>query len=58
VSRLNSEAVRALHSGEVRERILQDGNEPVGNGVEAFVVVITDTIARWRKAEKAARVKS
>ena len=58
VSRLNAEAVRALHASEVRERILQDGNEPVGNSVDAFVTVIRETIVRWRMAEKAARVKS
>lgn len=58
VARLNAEAVRALHAPEVRERILQDGNEPVGNSVDAFVVVIRETILRWRTAEKAARVKS
>lgn len=56
VSRLNSEAVRALRAPEVRERILQDGNEPVGNSTETFVAVIKETVARWRKAEKAARL--
>lgn len=55
-SRLNSEAVRALRAAEVRERILQDGNEPVGNSMETFVAVIKETVARWRKAEKAARL--
>ena len=57
VARLNAEMVRALRASEVRERIIQDGNEPVGNSVEEFAVVIRETIARWRKAEKAARVR-
>jgi tripartite-type tricarboxylate transporter receptor subunit TctC len=58
VSRLNAEAVRALRASEVRDRIIADGNEPVGNSIEEFVTVIRETIQRWRKAEKAARVRS
>jgi tripartite-type tricarboxylate transporter receptor subunit TctC len=58
VLRLNAEAVRALRASEVRDRIIADGNEPVGNSIEEFVTVIRETIQRWRKAEKAARVRS
>lgn len=60
--RTNPVHVRRRSDGDAadeirRERIRQDGNEPVGNSVEEFVVVIKETVARWRKAEKAARVR-
>jgi hypothetical protein len=48
----------SLQASDVRDRILQDGNEPVGNTMEAFVTVSEETIERSRKAEKAARVRS
>jgi len=55
---LNTHMVRGLRSPDVRERILADGNEPVGNSPEIFAELIKNTIARWRVAEKAARVKN
>jgi tripartite-type tricarboxylate transporter receptor subunit TctC len=57
VLRLNAETVRALRSPEVRERIMLDGAEPVGNTVDEFTAVIKDTIRRWRQAVKAAGLK-
>jgi tripartite-type tricarboxylate transporter receptor subunit TctC len=58
VSRLNAELVRALQSPDVLERIRYDGAEPVGNTVEEFTAVIADTIRRWRRAVKAAGLRS
>lgn len=57
VSRLNGEMVRALRSPEVRDRIVQDGAEPVGNTADDFVVVIADTIRYWRRSVKAAGLR-
>lgn len=58
VARLNAEIARVMKLPEVRARVTQDGAEPVGNTVDEFKVVIADTIARWRRAEKAAGIRS
>lgn len=58
VSRLNAEIARVMKLPEVRARVTQDGAEPVGNTVDEFKLVIAETIARWRRAEKAAGIKS
>ena len=57
VLRLNAETVRALRSPDVRERIMADGAEVVGNSADEFNVVIKETIERWRQAVKAAGLR-
>jgi tripartite-type tricarboxylate transporter receptor subunit TctC len=57
VLRLNADAVRALRSPEVIERIRQDGAEPVGNTADEFIGVIKETIRRWHQAVKAAGLR-
>jgi tripartite-type tricarboxylate transporter receptor subunit TctC len=47
VARLHDEAVKALQSPTVRERLAQDSSEPVGSTPEEFKVFIRTEAVRW-----------
>jgi tripartite-type tricarboxylate transporter receptor subunit TctC len=55
--RLNAEAARAARDPELRQRLLADGSETVGNSPEAFREWATREIAKWAKVVKAIGVK-
>ncbi|MBC7782119.1 MAG: tripartite tricarboxylate transporter substrate binding protein [Proteobacteria bacterium] len=49
IARLNTEAVRAVHSAEVKPVLANEGAEPVGNSPQAFAAILkseTERIAR------------
>ena len=56
VQRLNSEVVKALRSPEVRERLAQQGAEPVGNSPEEFGAFIKSESAKWAKVIRGAHI--
>jgi tripartite-type tricarboxylate transporter receptor subunit TctC len=58
VRRLNAELVRALNAPEVRERLLAQGANPVGDTPEAFAAFIRAESARWRKVVKDAGIRA
>lgn len=58
VQRLNSELVHALNLPDVRERLLSQGTEPVGNTPEAFAAFMKSEYAKWAKVVKAANIKA
>jgi tripartite-type tricarboxylate transporter receptor subunit TctC len=57
VDRLNREAVRALQSAEVRERLLAQGAEPMPATPEAFASFMQEESAKWAPIVKQAGVK-
>ena len=57
VARLNAELVKALNSPDVRERIVADGSEPVGNSPEAFRQFMLADTAKWAKLVKESGAK-
>ncbi|MBI3067711.1 MAG: tripartite tricarboxylate transporter substrate binding protein [Betaproteobacteria bacterium] len=57
IDRVNQEVVRIVQSAEVRERLLQIGNEPVGSAAAQFGVFIKAEIAKWAKIAKEAGIK-
>lgn len=57
IDRVNQEVVRIVQSAEVRERLLQIGNEPVGSAATQFGVFIKAEIAKWAKIAKEAGIK-
>ena len=57
VTRLNTEIVRILGMPDVKERLLGQGAEPIGNSAERFAVVQQADIAKYSKLMKAAGVK-
>jgi tripartite-type tricarboxylate transporter receptor subunit TctC len=58
LERLHAEAVRALKSPDVREKLLGLGADPVGNTQEQYATFIQNEIAKWAKVIKAAGIKA
>ena len=52
VARLHAELVKILASPEIRERIVLDGSEPVGNSPETFRQFMLADTAKWAKLVK------
>jgi tripartite-type tricarboxylate transporter receptor subunit TctC len=57
VTRLNSELVHALRLPEVRERLLNQSTEPVGNTPQEFAAFMKSEHEKWSKVIKAANIK-
>jgi len=58
VLRLNTEVVALLKRPDVRERLLADGAEPIGNTPEEFGAFIKAEIERWAKVIRAAGIRA
>jgi tripartite-type tricarboxylate transporter receptor subunit TctC len=57
VTRLHGELVRALKAPDVRERLLSQSTEPVGNTPQEFAAFMRSEHAKWAKVITAANVK-
>ena len=57
VTKLNGEIVAILKQPDVKERLLADGAEPVGNSPEEFGAFMKSEIAKWSKVVKAAGIR-
>jgi tripartite-type tricarboxylate transporter receptor subunit TctC len=57
VSKLHAGVVRALQNPEVRQRLLNDGAEPVGSSPEEFAAYLRSETAKWAKVIQAAGIK-
>jgi tripartite-type tricarboxylate transporter receptor subunit TctC len=57
VGRLHTELVRALKASDVRERLLSQSTEPVGNSPQQFAAFMKSEYAKWAKVIKAANIK-
>ena len=57
VSRLNTELLKFLAMPDVRERILADGSEPVGNDPEPFRKYMLADMIKWAKLVKESGAK-
>ena len=53
VNRLNAEIVKVLQTPAVRERLIRDGVDPVGNTPQEFAAFIRSELPKWSKAVKA-----
>jgi tripartite-type tricarboxylate transporter receptor subunit TctC len=49
LARLHGEIVKILHQPDLRERILSDGSEPVGNSPEEFAQYMHADLVKWAK---------
>ena len=58
VGKLHAAVVRALQESTVRERLLSDGAEPVGNMPDEFAAVIRNDLVKWGKVIKDAGITS
>ena len=57
VDRLNTEIVRALKSPDLRERLVSQGVDPVGNTPEQYTAFVRNEIPKWAKVITAAKIK-
>ncbi len=57
ITKLHTGVVRALQNPEVRQRLLNDGAEPVGSSPEQFAAYIRSETEKWAKVIKAAGIK-
>jgi tripartite-type tricarboxylate transporter receptor subunit TctC len=49
--------VRTLQAGDVRERLLADGADPVGNTPEEFAACIRSETTKWAQVVKDAGIQ-
>jgi tripartite-type tricarboxylate transporter receptor subunit TctC len=57
LDRLHADAVRAVKSPDVQERLKGLGADPVGNTPEQYSAFMQNEIAKWAKVIKAAGIK-
>jgi tripartite-type tricarboxylate transporter receptor subunit TctC len=57
IVKLNGAIVKALGNAEIRERLLMQGLEPVGNSPEEFGKLIRDELPKWAKIVKVSGAK-
>ncbi len=57
ITKLHAGVVRALQNPDVRQRLLNDGAEPVGNSPEEFTNYLRAETAKWAKVVQAAGIK-
>ena len=57
IARLNTEALRALRSDEMKERLAVDGAEPHGGTPEEFAALIRSELDKWTRVARAAGIE-
>jgi tripartite-type tricarboxylate transporter receptor subunit TctC len=57
IGKLNTEIVRILKLPDVRERLIAQGAEPVGDSPEEFAKFIQSEAAKWGKVIRALNLK-
>ena len=58
VNKLNSEMSEVLKISDIREKLLAQGLEPVGNTPDEFGAIIAAELVKWKKVVTAAGVKA
>lgn len=57
VNRINGEIVKAIRTPEVRDRLVRDGADPVGNSPDEFRAYIEADVAKWAEVIRAAGIR-
>ena len=57
VSRLHKEVVRTVQTPDIRQKLVNDGADPVGSLPEEFAAFIRSETAKWAKVAKAIGLK-
>ena len=57
VARLSSEIGRMVKSPDVREILLREGADPIGNTPEEFSVFLAEDLRKWTKVIKSANIR-
>ena len=57
VSRLNTEALKALRSDEMKQRLALDGAQPMGTTPAEFAALIKSELEKWTRVARAAGIE-
>jgi tripartite-type tricarboxylate transporter receptor subunit TctC len=57
IARLNAEAVKALQSDEMREKLALDGAQPVGSSPAEFAALIRSELDKWTRVARTAGIE-
>jgi tripartite-type tricarboxylate transporter receptor subunit TctC len=57
IARLNAEALKALRSDEMKERLALDGAEPVGSTAAEFGALIRSELEKWGRVARSANIE-
>jgi len=57
VARLNAEAVKALQSDDMKEKLALDGAQPVGSSPAEFAALIRSELDKWTRVARAAKIE-
>jgi tripartite-type tricarboxylate transporter receptor subunit TctC len=57
IARIHAEALKALKSQDVKDKLATDGAEPVGSTPAEFATHIKDELEKWTKVAKAAGIE-
>jgi len=57
VARLHGEAIKALHTAEMKERLAIDGAAPVGSTPSEFAALIRYELEKWARVARAAHIE-
>ena len=58
VRTLHGEVVRVLATSDVRERLINDGAEVIGNSPEEFAAYMASEMTKWAKVARDAGIKA
>ncbi|MBX9826222.1 MAG: tripartite tricarboxylate transporter substrate binding protein [Xanthobacteraceae bacterium] len=58
IAKLQAAIADALRTPDVRERLAQDGAEPIGGGSEEFAALIKSDLEKWSRIAKAANIQA
>jgi tripartite-type tricarboxylate transporter receptor subunit TctC len=56
IARLHGEAVKALHSDEMKEKLALDGAQPVGSSPAELAALIKSELEKWSRVARAAEI--
>jgi tripartite-type tricarboxylate transporter receptor subunit TctC len=57
IARVHAEAVKALGSQDLKDKLATDGAEPIGGTPEEFAALIRNELEKWTKVAKAAGIE-
>jgi tripartite-type tricarboxylate transporter receptor subunit TctC len=57
VDRLAAAVIKAARSPDIRQRLLEQGAEPIGNTPEEFARQLREEVARWNKVVAASGIR-
>jgi tripartite-type tricarboxylate transporter receptor subunit TctC len=57
IARLHGEAVRALATKDMQDKLAGDGAEPVGTTADEFAIHIKNELEKWAKVARAAKIE-